>query len=161
MLARPDAIWVLAHERAHMSHFDPAWLTLAATLRAALFFQPAIYWLANRLDLEQELAADEMVVEGGADRRAYARTLLDWAEEQLERPRWIPVSNLSRTPLEGRVRRVLTARSAPVSRVRVVMALLLVTVALTTLGRGVPAIAVEGSNGHFERETEISTTTQP
>ena len=71
---------VLAHELAHVLRADYATWLMANVSVAVNFYHPFMYWLANRLKLQQELAADAMgaLHAGGADvyRRSLARLVL-------------------------------------------------------------------------------------
>jgi Zn-dependent protease with chaperone function len=49
---------VLAHERCHLRRRDPAWLLAAWLLAAYGWYLPATRWLAGRVALDRELAAD-------------------------------------------------------------------------------------------------------
>lgn len=66
---------VLAHELAHVRerHF-PAWLICQLSV-VAHFYHPLVHWLARRLRLEQEIAADALAAGAFADRRQYAAVL--------------------------------------------------------------------------------------
>lgn len=64
----------LAHELAHVARGDFEWRLAASVMRAVHFFNPLAHWLARRLTLAQELAADRMAagVAGGAAQYAAA-----------------------------------------------------------------------------------------
>lgn len=149
--------WILAHERAHVAHADPRWLFLAALLRALCFFHPGASWIRRRLELEQERAADECVVAAGADPRSYAHALLDWAEGRLDRPRLMPVATASPTQLERRLRWLLSPGDRRPRLRLLAVALLLLVLALSTVGRGVPALAIQGGAESVARELETET----
>jgi beta-lactamase regulating signal transducer with metallopeptidase domain len=66
---------VLAHEIAHVERGDYL-LWLAAQLALMLhFYHPAVHWLAMRIRLEQEFAADAVAASMVGGRRAYLTTL--------------------------------------------------------------------------------------
>jgi beta-lactamase regulating signal transducer with metallopeptidase domain len=66
---------VLAHELAHIARSDYA-TGLVARLAAAIhFYHPLVHWLARRLQLQQELAADALGVLHGGGRVAYLLAL--------------------------------------------------------------------------------------
>lgn len=71
---------IALHELAHLQRADD-WSNglqrLAVTL---LFFNPAVRWIAQRLDLERELACDDHVVALTRDVRPYAKCLAKMAE---------------------------------------------------------------------------------
>jgi CubicO group peptidase (beta-lactamase class C family) len=68
---------IIAHELAHVARHDD-WAGLAQRLLSALFFfQPAVHYMARRLDLERELACDDLVMyRTGSSSESYARCLL-------------------------------------------------------------------------------------
>jgi beta-lactamase regulating signal transducer with metallopeptidase domain len=70
---------VLLHELAHVARYDSP-VRLAAALACALYwFQPAIWLAVRKLRIEQEHAADDLVLEAGAGARSYAFSLLEVA----------------------------------------------------------------------------------
>lgn len=76
---------VLAHEIAHIARGDyAAWLI--AQLSVALhFYHPLVHWLARRLRLEQELAADAWAAALAGSRETYLMTLAQMALRQDDR----------------------------------------------------------------------------
>ncbi len=66
---------VLAHELAHIRAGDfPMWL-LAQVVVAMHFYHPLVHWLAGRLRLEQELAADATAARFAGGRETYLQSL--------------------------------------------------------------------------------------
>jgi Zn-dependent protease with chaperone function len=57
-LSAAELAAVLAHERCHLRHRDPARLLAARLLAAYGWYLPAARWLAGRVALHRELAAD-------------------------------------------------------------------------------------------------------
>ncbi len=77
---------VLAHELAHVRHGDYL-AGLAARLGVALhFYHPLVYWLAARLHLQQELAADALGAAHSGGRGPYLKALARLALRQDGRP---------------------------------------------------------------------------
>ena len=74
-----EAEAVLAHELSHVASRDYlAWIV--ARLAVAIhFYHPLVHWLAGRLQLEQELAADAMAVRLVGDRKQYLHSLASLA----------------------------------------------------------------------------------
>ncbi len=76
---------VLAHEIAHIRHHHFL-ACLAGQLGLALhFYNPLVHWLAGRLRLEQELAADATAAPLAGGRAPYVRTLAEIALRQQDR----------------------------------------------------------------------------
>ena len=83
----PERRAVLAHELAHVRRFDYP-LGLLARLGVALhFYHPLVHWLADRLRLQQELAADVLAAPLVGGREPYLRALARLALRQDDR-RW-------------------------------------------------------------------------
>jgi beta-lactamase regulating signal transducer with metallopeptidase domain len=76
---------VLAHEIAHIARGDYiAWLVAQFSV-ALHVYHPLVHWLAGRLRLEQELAADDWAAEMSGGREAYLFTLAQMALRQDDR----------------------------------------------------------------------------
>ena len=77
---------VLAHELAHIRRWDYA-AGLVARLSLALhFYHPLVWWLAGRLRLQQELAADALGARLAGGRGPYLQALAQMALRQQARP---------------------------------------------------------------------------
>ena len=61
-LDHSERIMVLGHEVAHRKRGDVPWSTAAALVRAAFFFHPLAWLNQRRLNLLQEIAADELAI---------------------------------------------------------------------------------------------------
>lgn len=70
---------VLAHELAHVKRRDYVAAVAAQSALAMHFYHPLLHWLAGRLRLEQELAADAIAASVSGGREAYLRTLAELA----------------------------------------------------------------------------------
>ena len=94
---------VLAHEVAHIAHRDfPCWL-LAQVGLLLHFYHPLVHWLAGRLRLEQELAADADAARHSGGAQEYLRNLAELAVRQADRPVAWPArtfSSITRNPVE-------------------------------------------------------------
>ena len=141
---------VLAHELAHVRRRDTRTGGLAQLALAVNFYHPLAHWLAGRLRLEQELAADALAATAAGGRTAYLRAL---AELSLRRPAG-RVSWPARAFLPTRgtfLRRIEMLRDprttadapAPLLRATGVAGLLLLGVVLAGIG---PGWAVAQSN---------------
>lgn len=84
--SREELRTVLAHEVAHIAHRDfPCWL-LAQVGLLLHFYHPLVHWLAGRLRLEQELAADADAARHSGGAQNYLRNLAELAVRQADRP---------------------------------------------------------------------------
>jgi beta-lactamase regulating signal transducer with metallopeptidase domain len=77
---------VLAHELAHVSRSDYLACILAQLGLAIHFYHPLVHWLAARLRLEQELAADAAAAELAGGPQQYLQSLAELALHTTERP---------------------------------------------------------------------------
>lgn len=76
---------VLLHEVAHVERWDD-WTNLAQRIIGAIFFfQPAVWWIENRLALEREMACDDVVLKETPNARDYAHCLVSLAEKSFFR----------------------------------------------------------------------------
>lgn len=73
---------VLAHEIAHVHHNDFTKNLISQICTALHFCNPFVHWLANRLRLSQEVAADQLAATLSSDRTIYAKTLAEMALHQ-------------------------------------------------------------------------------
>jgi beta-lactamase regulating signal transducer with metallopeptidase domain len=110
---------VLLHELAHLRRRDD-WTNLAQkVLRALFFFHPAVWWVESRLELEREMACDDMVLAETANPRAYAECLVSLAEKNFLRRgvalAQAAVGRMRQTSL--RILRILDARRPSAVRV--------------------------------------------
>ncbi len=72
---------ILLHELAHLSRWDD-WTNLAQkVVRAVFFFHPAVWWIERHLTLEREMACDDIVLAQIVSPRAYASSLISFAEK--------------------------------------------------------------------------------
>jgi beta-lactamase regulating signal transducer with metallopeptidase domain len=72
---------IVLHELAHLRRWDD-WTNLAQKIiKAVLFFHPAVWWIESRLTLEREMACDDMVLAQTGSPKAYASSLISFAEK--------------------------------------------------------------------------------
>ena len=71
---------IALHELAHLQRADDWSNGLQRLAVALLFFNPAVRWIAERLDLEREIACDDRVIALTRDVRPYAKCLAKMAE---------------------------------------------------------------------------------
>jgi beta-lactamase regulating signal transducer with metallopeptidase domain len=76
---------VLAHELAHIAHGDFAAVLVSQLSIVVHFYHPLVHWLAGRLRLEQELAADSVAAQIAGGQVRYVRVLAKLALEHQDR----------------------------------------------------------------------------
>jgi len=100
------------HELAHLERRDD-WTALVQRLvQTVQFFNPAVHFIARRLDLEREIACDDRVVAATQDVRSYAVGLTRMAESTAWPHRGLaaPAIFVTRKQLSLRVEQLLTSR---------------------------------------------------
>ena len=119
---------VAAHELLHVRRRDWAVAALDETVRAALWFHPAVHWLLGRIRLCREQVVDQEVVGRLADRRVYLEALLEVARG-LIRTRPLPAALMVREGhLKNRIELLL--EEVNMSRTRIAASLTAATMAL-------------------------------
>ncbi len=150
---------VVLHELAHLHRLDDWSRLLQAIVGCVLFFHPAVWWIGRQMDLEREVACDDMVVgiTGGA--RGYA-VCLTRLTEMLASPAGLTMgigAPGDRKQVVRRVSRLLNApggRGRRLSRAGLVLAFGLVLAVLTHCGGG-PAVEAPGRSEAFVRLATI------
>jgi beta-lactamase regulating signal transducer with metallopeptidase domain len=79
---------ILIHEMAHLRRRDDWTNLLQKTMRALLFFHPAVWWIDTRLSMEREMACDDAVVAATGNAPAYAGSLIGLLERGCARSGW-------------------------------------------------------------------------
>ncbi|HVK81137.1 MAG TPA: M56 family metallopeptidase [Verrucomicrobiae bacterium] len=105
---------VLLHELCHMARRDSLTQMLAAIVRAAFWFSPAVWFAMRELRIEQERVCDERVLAGGVAAADYAQTLVDVAADSQPFQSGMGVSTAMVQPshLERRVVAILEPQRA-------------------------------------------------
>ena len=107
--AKLDA--VLVHEVSHVARRDAFTQRLSLLHRAIFWFSPLAWWLDRHLGNLAEQASDEAALACGADRKDYARTLLEFFEALHAAPGrvwWQGVAMAKAGQAEERVERILS-----------------------------------------------------
>lgn len=146
---------VLAHELAHVRGHD-CWTLLLGQLGVALhFYHPLVHWLAGRLRLEQELAADAAAASVSGGQRAYLMTIARLALRQQDRRLPWP----ARTFLPTRttfLRRIAMLRDSKLNFRRLSPAVRLVVIGAVLLG-GALIAGLRGPGWRVEARAEDKT----
>ncbi len=70
---------LLLHELTHIRRYDHVLNILQRIIEAALFFQPAVWYVSHRIRVEREHCCDDLVIALGGERHAYAESLISAA----------------------------------------------------------------------------------
>jgi len=79
---------ILLHEFAHLRRWDDWTNLVQKTVRALLFFHPAVWWIESRLSVEREMACDDAVLAETANPQGYASCLVSLLEKSLAHSGW-------------------------------------------------------------------------
>lgn len=136
---------VLAHELAHIARNDFLRAVVAQVSLSLHFYHPLVHWLAARLRLEQELAADAAAATLAGGPSVYLRTLADLALRQPERRMSWPARTFlpTRGTLLRRIEMLRDTRRLPA---KTSLACRLSLVALLVLA-GLAATGLRGPSG--------------
>ena len=129
---------VLAHELAHVRRHDYLINTLQTLVETLLFYHPAVWWCSRQIRIEREHCCDDMVVEAGGNRVAYAAALAQLEELRGLQP--MLSLNASGGRLVDRIRRLLGESPMKERRLTtwtIVAALAVMTAIVVTPGRSV------------------------
>jgi beta-lactamase regulating signal transducer with metallopeptidase domain len=155
---------ILLHELAHLRRWDD-WTNLGQKIvKAVFFFHPAVWWIESGLTLEREMACDDIVLAQTASPRAYASSLISFAEKlRYARGLALAQSLVSRVcQMSLRVAHILDARRP--SRKGLGMPFLGVSAGLLALVLGAvpytPRVVAFQSRSSLHREQQIQTAQQ-
>ncbi len=146
--AKLDA--VIAHEVSHVARRDTLTQRLSLLHCTILWFSPLTWWLNMHLADLVEQASDEAALACGADRKAYAKTLLGFFEALQGAPRrvwWQGVSMASAGRAEQRVERILAWKGAVAMSLKKSVAVVVVALA-------VPVVYLTASAHPAERNAD-------
>ena len=103
---------VLAHELAHLTRFDPLWLTAACVIERAFFFQPLNRIARRGMQEAAEYLCDDWAVVRTGSGLTMARSLVKVAEWMQTTALPLPLSGMAETPsqLVARVKRLVDDR---------------------------------------------------
>ena len=138
----PDQLrLILSHELAHIRRHDHILNLVQCIIESILFFHPFTWWISREIRLEREHCCDDLSILSKSDRRHLAEALTKLESFQLATPNTLLAANGG--SLMNRISRILetnTNKSATRLGNRSffsgAIALLLVSIGLTTLGAG-------------------------
>jgi beta-lactamase regulating signal transducer with metallopeptidase domain len=124
---------ILVHEWAHIQRRDDIARVFQLLVNVLVGFNPAVWWIDRRIDIEREVACDDRVIQITGCRTAFAKSLMRLAELP-DRPVDLALVSaaLSAPKLTTRIHQLLDLRRN-VSTRRSAMALLLATPGLLVL----------------------------
>ena len=110
-LSQEEIDQIILHELAHLRRADDWTNGVQRVIQALFFFNPAVLYIAQQLDVEREVACDDWVVHQTKEVRPYATCLTKMAEATAwpHRPLAAPGVFITRRGLSVRVERLLRA----------------------------------------------------
>jgi beta-lactamase regulating signal transducer with metallopeptidase domain len=139
-----EQIWM--HELGHIQRRDDWTRLIQKTFEAILFFYPAVFWIGKQLDLQREIACDDMVLMKTGTARSYANCLTrlielsSWRNSALA-----PGALLSKSQFCRRIEMLLNKdrnRTISIYKTGFIPAIAVLVIALACLLRVSPLIAV-------------------
>lgn len=124
---------VLAHEVSHVVRRDTLTQRVSLLYSAIFWFSPLAWWLNRHLADLAEQASDEAALSCGADRTAYAKTLLSFFEALQAAPgrvRWQGVSMATAGRAEQRVEKILAWKGTVTMNLKKSIAVMVVALAV-------------------------------
>ena len=144
-LGAEERVALCAHELAHLSRRDPAWILAARLAEGLAPLQPLNTWARRRLQDVAECLSDDLAVAASARPLGLARSLVDVASWTLGEPALLPVAAAgalsARSRLGHRVERLMD----PVRRLERPRRLLLPAAAAAVLATALVTPVVSGS----------------
>ncbi|MDE7262773.1 MAG: peptidoglycan DD-metalloendopeptidase family protein [Oscillospiraceae bacterium] len=141
---------VLSHEHTHIRRFDALRKVFLAAALCLHWFNPLVWVMYTLTNRDIELACDEAVLRGGADRERYALALLSMEER---RGRWSPSgSHFSRNALEERIKAIMKRKH--ISMTALIAVLVVMSITTTVFASAAP----EGSSTPQQNQNAPATT---
>ncbi len=152
---------LVMHEYAHLARFDDWTNLVQRTIERIFWFNPLVWILGRRIELEREVAADEAVVARTNDAKSYASALWRMAQE-MRMPEHVvvaPGAMLTRKQISVRIERLL--EETPLAGRRYGAAAFAVAIVALTCVAGVAATAPPVSLAQDDMSsTDTASTTQ-
>jgi beta-lactamase regulating signal transducer with metallopeptidase domain len=101
---------IVIHEWAHVQRRDDIAQVVQRLVRIVAGWHPAVWWLERRLELEREVACDDMAVALTGSAKRYATCLATLAALPCGPMRSLPAVAMSSSAVERRVLRILASR---------------------------------------------------
>jgi TonB family protein len=120
---------VLAHELWHVRRRDWAWVLVEEAIRAAFWFNPAMWWLISRVQSSREEVVDQLTVQLTNARKIYLEALLAFADQ----PTLFPATPFARRRHLFH-RMLLISREAVMSSRRIVVSSIAMVAVLVATG---------------------------
>ncbi len=132
---------ILIHEFVHVRRRDSWWNFLQMLLVSAFWFNPAVWLLQRRLNIETEKSCDDQVLAITSNPETYASGIVKTVRFSLGLPQ-IGFASAAMPPVTSRLKEILSAARRPERRL----------LRMATLGAGVTLLAFSGYAGAIQSE---------
>ncbi|HDF5576674.1 TPA: M56 family metallopeptidase [Clostridioides difficile] len=110
--SKDELTWILKHELMHFKNKDILIKFLVLSVRIIYWFNPLVYVMSNRVNLDCELCCDESVIYNCSfnDKKEYALALIKSIKLSKECNRGILLTDFNRTNLEKRLESIISKK---------------------------------------------------
>lgn len=110
--SKSELTWILKHELMHFKNKDILIKFLVLSVRIIYWFNPLVYVMSNRVNLDCELCCDESVIYNCSfnDNKEYALALIKSIKLSKECNRGILLTDFNRTNLEKRLESIISKK---------------------------------------------------
>lgn len=110
--SKSELTWILKHELMHFKNKDILIKFLVLSVRIIYWFNPLVYVMSNRVNLDCELCCDESVIYNCSfnDKKEYALELIKSIKLSKECNRGILLTDFNRTNLEKRLESIISKK---------------------------------------------------
>lgn len=110
--SKSELTWILKHELMHFKNKDILIKFLVLSVRIIYWFNPLVYVMSNRVNLDYELCCDESVIYNCSfnDKKEYALALIKSIKLSKECNRGILLTDFNRTNLEKRLESIISKK---------------------------------------------------
>jgi len=145
---------ILTHELFHLKRLDYLVNIIQLFMEGVLFYNPAVWYISDRIRLEREHSCDDAVVQNSNDPVNYARALIQLAEKQ-QYIRLVPgAGGSNRDHFMTRIRRIINRNDMKKNMQERVISLLLFAGAIIVV------VAISGFSSGFSIITQVDRTPQ-
>lgn len=112
----PDEIeQIILHELGHIRRHDYLFKFLQMMIKTILYFNPFCHWICREMDLQREMACDQLVLAHKTKAMTYAQTLLKLESTKI--PFLSPVNTLisKQNQLFTRIKKIMETKKQPTS----------------------------------------------
>jgi TonB family protein len=116
----PDISTILAHEKIHAKQFHTVDILIIGACKIFLWFNPFIWFLERSIKNTHEFIADNKVIAGGFQQKAYQELLFTRSTGI----KFSPIANnLNHSPLKKRLNMITKQRSSAFSKAKIIVAI--------------------------------------